>query len=156
MVIRSKALDGMSGHDGGRQLLAQMYRELTGTDMPQMAVTHRGKPYFVTGDVHFSISHTKSHVFCVLSDVPVGIDAEEADRNIDLRLADKILSPTEKRRYAAAGNKRTALLRLWVLKEAYAKATGRGLGSYLYETDFDPADPRIQKIDGCFVAVIEL
>ena len=36
-----------------------------------------------------------------LSDRPVGIDAEELDRDIDPRLADKILSPTERLRYEA-------------------------------------------------------
>lgn len=155
MVIRSRILDGISGHEAGRLLLADMYRENTGKPMPEIAMTDRGKPYFVTGDICFSISHTKRRVFCVLSDRPVGIDAESMDRNIDLALADKILSPEEKQRFEAATDQRQALLRLWVLKEAYAKATGRGWGSYLYKTDFDPNDPRIQQIEGCFVAVIE-
>ena len=74
---------------------------------------------------------------------------------MDLRLANKILSTNEQRRFAAAADKRTALLRLWVLKEAYAKLTGRGWGSYLYETDFDPEDSRVQESDGCFVAIME-
>lgn len=156
MVISSKALAGQSGHDAGRALLAEMYEERYGKPMPEIAVTDRGKPYFVTGDAHFSISHTKRRAFCVLHSKPVGIDAEETDRDIDLGLADKILSAPEKRRYAAAPDQKAALLRLWVLKEAYAKATGRGWGSYLYETDFDPNDPRIQETDGCYVAVIEL
>lgn len=155
MVVKARALDGMSGHDAGRQLLAELYRERTGSEMPEIAVTDRGKPYFVTGDIHFSISHTKKQAFCVLADKPVGIDAEETDRNIDIGLADKILSPAEKERYAAWPDKRQALLRLWVLKEAYAKMTGRGWGGYLYQTDFDPDDPRIQEINGCLVAVME-
>lgn len=156
MEIGSRMLKGMSGHDAGRQLLADMYRQLTGNPMPEITVTDRGKPCFVTGDLHFSISHTKTAAFCVLSDRPVGIDAENIDRNIDLALAERISSPPERQRYEDAPDKRKALLRLWVLKEAYAKATGRGWGSYLYKTDFDPNDPRIKKIDGCFVAVIEL
>ena len=93
-------------------------------------------------------------VFCALSETPVGIDAEEADRPLDLRLADKILSPSERRRLEAAPCKAQALLRLWVLKESYAKLTGRGLGNYLWNTDFDPQDPRIRIIDGCLVAVL--
>lgn len=155
MVIGSRALQGISGHEAGRQLLADLYREQTGKRMPEIAVTDRGKPYFVTGDLHFSVSHTKTQVFCVLSDRPVGIDAEGIDREIDLCLADKILSPAEKHRYDATPDKRTALLRFWVLKEAYAKLTGRGWGNYLYETDFDPKDSRIQEIADCFVAVVE-
>ena len=55
--------------------------------------------------------------------------------------------------YRAATCSRAASARLWVQKESYAKLTGRGLGNYLKETDFDPAD--IQIIDGCYVAIME-
>ena len=153
MVIGSMALHGLSGHDAGRQLLQKLYRQHYKQEMPPIAVTDRGKPYFTAGNVHFSISHTADRAFCVLSDRPVGIDAEPTDRNIDLKLAEKILSPSEKMRYAAAPDKNAALLRLWVQKEAYAKLTGRGWGSYLYETDFDPAATK--ETDGCYVAVLE-
>ncbi len=84
----------------------------------------------------------------------MGIDAEEVDRDIDLRLAEKILSPEEKERYRKAENKREALLRLWVLKEAQAKLTGEGLRGYPTHTDFSPEDVRIQVKDGCYLAVM--
>ena len=155
MVIGSKAPEGQTGHEAGRELLAQMYRQQTGKEMPAIAVTDRGKPYFIEGDVHFSISHTGKCVFCVLSDRPVGIDAESTDRIIDPKLAEKILSPAEKARYENAPDKNTALLRLWVQKEAYAKLCGRGWGSYLYDTEFDPESPAVQEMKGCFVAVLE-
>ena len=154
MHIGHRELAGKSAHDAGRELLGQMYREVTGQALPEILVTERGKPYFLNSDWHFSISHTKSHVFCALSEKPIGIDAEETDRNANLQLADKILSPAEKARFAVAADKRAALLRLWVLKEAYAKLCGRGFGDYLYKTDFDPEDPRIQELHGCFVAAI--
>ena len=154
MKIGCSPLQGRSGHDAGRALLAQMYQEHTGTPMPEILVAQRGKPYFAEGNLHFSISHTKNHVFCVLSTAPVGIDAEELDRPVDLRLADKILSPTEKAQYDAAPDKRLALLRFWVLKEAAAKCTGEGLRGYPNQTDFSLDDPRIIERDGCFVAVI--
>ena len=155
MVIGSKALEGKTGHEAGRQLLAALYRKTYGEDLPPMLVTARGKPYFAEGTVHFSISHTGKRVFCVLSDRPVGIDAESTDRIIDPKLAQKILSPAEKLRYEAAPDKNAALLRLWVQKEAYAKLCGRGWGSYLYETDFDPESSTVQETEGCFVAVLE-
>ena len=81
--------------------------------------------------------------------------ADEDDRQIRLRLADKILSESEKHRYDAASDKGDALLRLWVLKEASVKLTGRGLRGYPNHTDFDPNDPRVTEIDGCYVAVLE-
>ena len=145
-------LDGRDGHEVGRQLLAEAYRAKTGKELPPVLIGERGKPYFQGEDLHFSISHTKKHAFCALSETPVGLDAEEADRNIALRLAPKILSPGEMGRFDGS---REMLLRFWVLKEAAVKRTGEGLQGYPNHTDFDPNDPRIQIIDGCLVAVLE-
>lgn len=153
-VIAWEALNGQPGHEAGRQLLAKTYREVFGTDCPEIAIAEGGKPYFVDGSAHFTISHTKGHVFCALFDRPVGLDAEEMDRKIDLRLAEKILSEPEKLRFEAAEDQRAALLRLWVLKEASVKLTGLGLRGYPNHTDFDPDDGRIMEIDGCYVAVL--
>ena len=154
MLLKSRKLNGSTGHNAGRELLAQMVREYTDKEMPEILVTQRGKPYFSDGP-HFSISHTKNTVFCALSDYPIGIDAEELDRAIDLRLAEKILSPAEKAQWDAAEDKRLALLTFWVLKEAAAKYTGEGLKGYPDQTAFSLNDPRVQKIDGCLVAAIE-
>lgn len=151
LYLASEALNGRSSREAGRALLARMYREYTGKVCPEIRIAPRGKPDFGEGPLHFSISHTPRHVFCVLSPVPVGIDAEETDRNINLKLAEKILSPKEAARFDGT---RQALLRFWVLKEAQVKCTGEGLRGYPNQTDFSPADPRIREIDGCYVAVI--
>ena len=94
ILFAHRALENETGHEAGRQLLRQLYIQKTGKECPEILVTDRGKPYFAEGTLHFSISHTKSHVFCVLSERPVGMDAEEMDRAVNLRLAEKILSPT--------------------------------------------------------------
>ena len=153
--IAGEELRNRTGHEAGRELLARLYREATGRDCPEIAVTDRGKPYFVTGEWHFSISHTNKHVFCAVSSRPVGLDAEEADRQINLKLAEKILSEPEKMRFEAAPDRREALLKLWVLKEAAAKLSGEGLRGYPNRTDFDPGDPRVTEQDGCYVAILE-
>ena len=153
LKIAGETLQGRTGHEAGRELLARLYWETAGETLPEIAVADRGKPYFVSGNLHFSISHTKNHVFCALSDRPVGLDAEEMDRDVNLRLAEKILSQAETIRWEASPDKRAALLRLWVLKEAAAKLSGEGLKGYPNHTDFDPEDPRIIELDGCFVAV---
>ena len=155
MKLAWMRLDGRNGHETGRELLARLYREKTGEECPLVLATERGKPYFEDSLFHFSISHTKNHAFCVLASRPVGIDAEEMDRNIDLRLAEKILSPPEKLRFEKAVHKREVLLRLWVLKEAAAKLSAEGLRGYPNRTDFFPDDDRITEIDGCYVAVLE-
>ncbi len=143
------------GHAAGRQLLKALYAAHVEDEMPEIVKLPGGKPCFASGGIHFSISHTPRHVFCALSESPIGIDAEEEDRSIDLRLARKILSPGELARWEASEDPRQALLRLWVLKEAAAKQTGEGIRGYPNKTDFSPHDPRLQTLHGCLVAVIE-
>lgn len=154
MIIGHERLNGRTGHEAGRALLAKLYAEHFGNEMPEIVTAERGKPYFSTGNVYFSISHTKGHVFCVLADREIGIDAEELDRAVKPTLAQKILSPAELAQYEAAEDKNSALLTFWVLKEAAAKATGDGLRGYPNGTDFSLTDPRVTEIDGCIVAVI--
>ena len=145
----------LSGHDAGRRLLQKMYEQRTGQPMPEIRIGERGKPYFAEGCLHFSITHTRRHAFCVLAEKPVGIDAEETDRQVDLRLAEKILSPGEKAQYDKATDKAAALLRFWVLKEAEGKMTGAGINGYPNKTEFSLEDPRATEMNGCYVAVIQ-
>ena len=154
IMLTWSLLEGRSGHDAGRALLAETYRNATGEALPPIAISPRGKPYFPDSPWHFSISHTKNHAFCALAKCPVGMDAEEQGRVVHLKLADKVLSPSEKLRFDRCTDKTDAFLRLWVLKEASVKLSGEGLNGYPNHTDFSPDDPRIQIIDGCYVAVL--
>ena len=151
MKLLWKNLNGENAHEAGLRLLESLY----GSPLPEIRRTKLGKPYFTDGSAHFSISHTKNTVFCVLSDRPVGIDAEETGRNIKLSLAEKFLSPTELAQFRASEDKRAALLKFWVLKEAAGKCAGQGLQLWPNHTDFSLNDPRLQEIAGCYVAVIE-
>ena len=148
-------LEGQTGHEAGRQLLAEVYRAETGEDLPEIRLTDRGKPYFPDSPWHFSISHTRLHAFCVLEKHNIAIDAEELDRKMNLKLAEKILSSMEKRQFDAAENKERALLIFWVLKEAAAKLSGEGLRGYPNHTHFSLEDPRVTELDGCILAVME-
>ncbi len=154
LYLSSAKLDGRSGHEVGRMLLSQLYDAHVSEPMPQILTESSGKPYFADSGWHFSISHTKRHAFCVLADVPVGLDAEEADRNIDLSIAPKILSEGELAQFRAAADPRLALLSFWVLKEARGKLTGEGVKWHPTHTDFTLPDSRIQEIDGCLVAIV--
>lgn len=155
MKIAHSEVDSRGAHAIGRELLAQLYLEQTGQKMPSILIQERGKPYFSEGNWHFSITHTPHHVFCALSQQPIGIDAEELDRNINLRLADKILSQSERAQFDAAADPRRALLTFWVLKEAAAKQSGIGLNGYPNHTHFSLDDPRVTESHGCFLAVME-
>jgi len=155
LALEGRAIAPGQGHSAGRQLLQQMVTNFTGAPMPAIGIADRGKPYWIVSDLHFSITHTSGHVFCALSDRPIGIDAEELTRVVPPALARKILSPEEYRQYKAAPDPRLALLTFWVLKEAQAKCTGEGLRIYPNHTNFSVNDPRVTEMDGCLVAVIE-
>lgn len=155
MMLKFCTLEDKSGHEAGRQLLAELYREATGNPLPEIRTTDRGKPFFAEGNLHFSISHTRKHAFCVLSENNVGMDAEELDRPINLKLVEKVLSPEEKTQFDRAEDKSRAFLTFWVLKEAAAKLSGEGLRGYPNHTNFSLEDPRVTEISGCLVAVLE-
>ena len=148
------ALNGRTGHEAGRSLLTRLYSEATGQPLPPIEVGAWGKPAFSDSDWHFSISHTKKHAFCVLAEENIAIDAEELDRRVNLSLAEKVLSPTEKAQFDAAADKNRALLTFWVLKEASAKLSGRGLHGCPNDTAFSLDDPRVRELEGCLVAIL--
>ncbi len=155
LSVSGSAYSGCTGHEAGRALLSKMVFARTGQPMPPIYVTPMGKPCFSGGTLHFSITHTGSHVFCALSERNVGIDAEELTRQIPPRLARRILSDSELAQYHAAAEPNMALLTFWVLKEAQAKLTGRGLSYPPNQTHFSLNDPRVKIMDGCVVAVME-
>ena len=155
MFLEGREIGDATGHLAGRALLAEMYRRYVGEELPPIRVTERGKPYFEDSPWHFSISHSKRHVFCALSQTPIGIDGEELDRKLNPKLAEKILSSTEREEYEQASDRNLALLKFWVLKEAQAKCTGEGLKGYPNHTNFSLSDPRVRQMRGCLVAVVE-
>ena len=84
----------------------------------------------------------------------MGLDAELLGRKLNLSLAEKVLSPSEKAQFDAASDKHRALLTFWVLKEAAAKLSGEGLQGYPNHTNFTLDDPRVTELHGCLVAVL--
>ena len=154
VYIAWSRLENITGHEMGRRLLAELHQTYVGGEMPEIVIAPKGKPYFADGRWHFSISHTKRHAFCILSDTPVGIDAEEMDRKVAPHIQQKILSPSEWAQVSKASVPDIAFLHIWVLKEATAKASGEGIRIHPSQTDFSLEDPRVRQIDGCLVAVV--
>ena len=147
-------INGETGHEAGRRLLAQLYEAQVGGVMPPIILSPMGKPYFENSPWQFSISHTKKHAFCVLCDRPVGVDAEELTRQVNPKLAEKVLSAGEQAQYASAADQNRALLTFWVLKEAEGKRTGKGVGFHPRHTDFMLTDSRVFEHSGCLVAIV--
>lgn len=83
------------------------------------------------GQVDFNLSHSGPYVACAVVDSGrVGIDVETENSRVNYReILDRVASPAER---SWINNKppreaQRAFFRLWVLKEAYAKARGDGL-----------------------------
>ena len=154
-MLTSAPIEPGKGHEAGRLLLGQLYRQATGEEMPPIVIDPRGKPHFADSPWHFSISHTPHHVFVALAQHPIGLDAEELARQVNPKLAQKILSPGEYAQYEAAQDKNKALLTFWVLKEAQGKLTGEGLRPWPNHTNFSLDDKRVFTQDGCILALLE-
>ena len=111
-------------------LLRQMLAE-RGVKAETLSVTENefGKPAFDPSlGVHFSISHAGERVMVAVDDRPVGCDVEKI-APFDEAVARECLTDAElatvKRAPSGSGRDR-AFIRLWVRKEAYVKAVGRG------------------------------
>ena len=113
-----------------------------------------GKPMLLAAPAsaappHFNLSHTRGLVvLAVCREAEVGVDVELIDRRLDpLRLAARHFSPSERETLATTpdAQRHERFFELWTLKEAYAKALGRGLNLDLqsFSVELDAAQPRI-------------
>lgn len=107
----------------------------------ETAVLPDGKPYFPTRPgLFFNLSHSGHYAVCIVSDHACGIDIE-GGRSVKLSVAKRFFSDFEY--HWIADTKDLALqeqrfLRLWTLKEAYAKATGRGIAKEITQAVYMP------------------
>ncbi|KAL3628276.1 hypothetical protein CASFOL_027322 [Castilleja foliolosa] len=117
--------------------------------------------------LHFNISHTSSLIACgVIIDAQIGIDVEDKDRKIKhdiLSFARRYFSKHEVQFLAAISEpqvQQMEFIKLWTLKEAYVKASGKGFSGAPFNTfticykttskagfdkldDLNPKDPEI-------------
>ena len=90
----------------------------------------KGKPYFQSLDLFFSISHAEDTVAVALSDAHIGIDLEFIDDRRDfLALSSRFFSPCEHQRIKESNSQRDNFFALWTKKEALSKITGEGLSA---------------------------
>ena len=109
-------LNGKKDSPSAYSLLDFAYSREYSSPLPEINKTPNGKPYFpAKRDIHFSLSHSRTHVLCALSDTPVGIDIE-SPRPVSERTARYFCSPDELFAFDP--------LDLWVLKESYIKLVG--------------------------------
>lgn len=102
-----------------------------------------GKPFIdhpENKELRLSISHTKKIAGILIQNesTSVGLDVEYLDRRISLRLIDYYFHEQEKNWLKSLEDYQKPALRLWTLKEAYAKALGSGINRNILSTSFLP------------------
>ena len=106
----------LNGSEAAYALLGHTVGLEYGIALPEILKTPAGKPFFPAfPEIHFSVSHTKTHVLCAVSDRPVGVDVETA-RPVRPGVPDRVCTPEELEVFD--------FFELWVLKESYIKLTG--------------------------------
>lgn len=116
----SPRITGRSGRPGSAfasSLLLYAVGEVWGAgELPEIREDEQGKPYFPDRPGwHFSLSHTKTHVLCALSDSPVGADVE-ALRDFPEKTIARLTDGREREDFD--------FLELWVLRESLFKLRG--------------------------------
>jgi 4'-phosphopantetheinyl transferase len=122
-----------------------------------------GKPALLDNDsaLAFNLTHTNGLVAVAVSrGTDLGIDAECSHRRVNTHIADhrfsdaeitwlKALSPDEQVR---------GFLRLWTLKEAFLKSTGKGLTQSLssFTIQFDPLSIAMKQVEPDWPATFQL
>ena len=109
-----------------RLLLARALAHLAGEGPHELAFDRRGRPEPVHG-LDLSISHTDGLACAAVGlRCRIGVDVE-ARRAIEPSLHDRVLAPEERRLVACSTDPDRDFLTFWTMKEAAAKADGRGL-----------------------------
>ncbi|MGN0425455.1 MAG: 4'-phosphopantetheinyl transferase family protein [Acetatifactor sp.] len=96
-------------------------------------IGEHGKPYFAKLPICFSLSHSGEFVFAVADHGEVGVDIQKKNPDTIWRVAGRFFAQKEVAYSAclAEPERMTYLYRLWTMKEAYGKLTGRGVAACL-------------------------
>jgi 4'-phosphopantetheinyl transferase len=120
----------------------------------QFVAGFHGKPVLPHSEWHFNITHSGAFVACAVTRMaPVGIDIERIHWMPDMQaIADAHFTRAEYKRLSAlpVEDRTRGFFECWTRKEAFIKATGRGLSQRLdgFEVTFGPGSvPRILRVE---------
>ncbi len=85
-----------------------------------------GKLFIPNSKFYVNLSHSGKYAVCAVSDKPIGIDIQKCAEP-DMRLAERFFSPEEVEYLKSGGD----FFEIWVKKESFVKAVGKGLGMSL-------------------------
>lgn len=92
-----------------------------------VAVFENGKPYLSEHhDIHFNLSHSEKMAMAAIAKKEVGCDIEAIGR-YDERIVNRYFSAEERSYIEGSEDKRRAFIAIWVAKESFLKAIGKGL-----------------------------
>ena len=117
-----------------RYLLAA-YTDLTPQTLHFAEQTH-GKPILVkeqgSKSIEFNLSHTREYAVIAIAQLPIGIDIEYVRNDIKpLALANRFFSQAEYQALSVlpACEQANAFIYAWTIKEAWVKASGKGIAN---------------------------
>ena len=128
--VRTKHISEMGG-----RLLEYAVSRLYRIGVPELSRDkgEHGKPCFhIHPEIRFNISHSGDLVICAVSDFEIGIDIQEKSRMNTDRIAKKVMSPVEHKKYLESSERQDFFYRVWVMKESYVKWTGDGITRELH------------------------
>lgn len=136
----------------GVSLLAAAYADYVGSPPSKLLALLTGRPS-EPPSLHYSVSHSKTHVLCALSKTPVGVDTE-VHRPFRQAYIERLCTPAELASLP--------FFDIWVLRESFFKLTGTGdlrtLRFYRRNGKIIPPDPSVharlyRDIEGSSTAV---
>lgn len=112
-------------------LLAYTLRQVCGIELSKVTLVENQwkKPIIQGHDVHFNLTHSGKWVMCIIDIYESGIDVEKVKR-VDFGIVPRFFSLREQEffnRCTTDEQRLNCFSTLWVLKESYIKAIGRGL-----------------------------
>jgi len=124
---------------------------------PKIFKTEYGKPYFRGLDIHFSYSHCKYAVGCGVDTAPLGVDIQEI-KKVRPAVVERVCCDNELKELHEGADVSgrpldEAFIRMWTLKEAYAKFTGKGFAEGFNSIDTTTfPDGMAYRYRDCYVA----
>lgn len=116
-----------------------------GEKLPDYNYYAKGKPYILgIESLKFNISHSENIITCVISRREVGVDIER-DREMTKATIARVFTENERKTIVNESD----YIRLWTMKEAYAKLTGEGISDILsgLEVIFENGKVKLQKLN---------
>ncbi|GAB3264712.1 hypothetical protein GCM10027347_31950 [Larkinella harenae] len=122
----------------GRLLLGHVLRRygFSKETLHHVKAGRYGKPY-IEHDFYFNIAHSAHQIVCVGSrTIEVGIDIEYR-KQVDFADFESVMSSVQWRQINSSADPLAEFWRFWTVKEAIAKADGRGIGLPLDQITID-------------------